>query len=176
MKTEEKLMIELEACRECDVCRTLMDDSACLVFNEMYALFDKESDTGEKISSEALQDLVELCNFCEICPCPNIRAALLTAKTEFKERYGLNYRIRILENVERMGKLCGAFPKASNFFLQNKATGYCLKKIVGIHAASKIPEFPRHRFQEWLEARKIDEKPATPARRKVAYFAGCTGR
>ena len=75
METEDKLMIELGACRECDVCRTLMDDSACLVFNEMYRLFDKESDTGDKINSEELQNLVELCNFCEICPCWNIRAA-----------------------------------------------------------------------------------------------------
>jgi hypothetical protein len=79
METEDKLMIELQVCRECDVCRTLMDDSACLLF--------------------------------------------LEAKTEFKERYGLNYRIRILENVERMGKLCGVYPGVSNFLLQNKTTG-----------------------------------------------------
>jgi glycerol-3-phosphate dehydrogenase subunit C len=176
METEEKLMIELQACRECDVCRTLMDDSACLLFNEMYRLFDNECDRGEKITSEALQNLVELCNFCEICPCPNIRAALLAAKTEFKERYGLNYRIRFLENVERMGKLCGVYPAASNFLIQNKTTGNWIKKIVGIHEDCKMPEFPRHGFQSWAKAQKIDKKPTTQTKRKVAYFAGCTGR
>jgi hypothetical protein len=51
METEDKLMIELQACRECDVCRTLMDDSACLLFNEMYRLFDNEDDRGEMINS-----------------------------------------------------------------------------------------------------------------------------
>ena len=175
METEDKLLMELEACRECEVCKTLMDDSPCLLFNEMYRLFDNECDSGEKITSEALQNLVELCNFCEICPCPNIRAALLAAKTEFKERYGLNYRIRILENVERMGKLCGVYPGASNFLLQNKTTGNWIKKIVGIHEACKIPEFPRHHFRAWSKAQKIDKTPATQTKRKVAYFAGCTG-
>ena len=81
MRTEDKLLMELEACRECDVCRTLMEDSSCLVFNEMYRLFDKESETKEKITTEELQNLVELCNFCAICPCWNIRAAILEAKT-----------------------------------------------------------------------------------------------
>jgi len=175
METEEKLMMELQACRECDVCRTLMDDSACLFFNELYRLFDNEDDKGEKITSEALQKLVELCNFCAICPCPNIRAALLEAKTAFKERVGLDYRIRILEDVERMGKLCGMVPGVSNFFMQNKTTGDWIKKFTGIHEACKIPEFPRHHFKAWAKAQKIDQKPAKQSKRKVAYFAGCTG-
>ncbi|MCF8126885.1 MAG: FeS-binding protein [Deltaproteobacteria bacterium] len=175
METEEKLMIQLQACRECDICRTLMDDSACLFFNELYRLFDNEDDKGEKITSGALQNLVELCNFCAICPCPNIRAALLEAKTEFKERVGLNYRIRILEDVERMGKLCGMVPGVSNFFMQNKTTGNWIKKFVGIHEACKIPEFPRHHFQAWAKSRNIDKKSAKQPKRKIAYFAGCTG-
>jgi glycerol-3-phosphate dehydrogenase subunit C len=175
MRTEEKLLKELEACRECDVCRTLMEDSSCLVFNEMYRLFDKESETKEKITTEELQNLVELCNFCEICPCWNIRAAILEAKTEFKERYGLNYRIRLLENVERIGKLGGVQPWLSNLLLQNGATGGLIKKVTGIHEERKIPKFPKHGFQEWAEEQMLYTKSETKDRRRVAYFAGCTG-
>ena len=175
METEDKLMLELQACRECDVCRDLMNDSPCLVFNEMYQLFDRESNNGEPITSEALQHLVELCNFCEICPCPNIRAAILAAKTEFKERFGLNYRIRVLENVERMGRICGARPKMSNYLLENKVTGKWIKKIFGIHEQSKIPNFPDHPFHKWSRTRQIDKKSESRCKRKVAYFAGCTG-
>ena len=175
MPTEDKLLMELEACRECDVCRALMEDSSCLVFNKMYQLFDKESQTKEKITTEELQNLVELCNFCAICPCWDIRAAILEAKTGFKERYGLNYRIRLLENVERIGKLGGMLPWLSNLLLQNSATGGLMKKVTGIHEERKIPKFPKHGFQEWAEERKLYAKSATKERRRVAYFAGCTG-
>jgi glycerol-3-phosphate dehydrogenase subunit C len=176
MQTEGKLRKELEACRECDVCRTLMEDSSCLVFSEMYRLFDKESETKQKITTEELQNLVELCNFCEICPCWNIRAAILEAKTEFKERNGLNYGIRLLENVERIGKLGGVQPWFSNLLLQNTATGGLIKKVAGIHEERKIPKFPKHGFQEWAEEQKLYPKLETKDRRRVAYFAGCTGR
>jgi glycerol-3-phosphate dehydrogenase subunit C len=175
MRTEEKLLMELEACRECDVCRTLMEDSSCLVFNEMFRLFDKESETKEKSTTEELRNLVELCNFCEICPCRNIRAAILEAKTEFKERYGLNYRIRLLDDVERIGKLGGVQPWLSNLLLQNSATGGLIKMVTGIHEERKIPKFPKHGFQKWAEEQKLYTKSETKDRRRVAYFAGCTG-
>ena len=176
MRTEDKLLMELEACRECDVCRTLMEDSSCLVFNEMYRLFDKESETKEKITTEELQNLVELCNFCAICPCWNIRAAILEAKTEFKESYGLSYRIRLLENVERICKLGAVQPWLSNFLFQNSATGGLMKKAIGIHEERKIAKFPNHGFQEWAQKRKLYTKSEIKDRRRVAYFAGCTGR
>ena len=176
MGTEEKLLKELEACRECDVCRTLMEDSSCLVFNEMYRLFDKESETKEKSTTEELQNLVELCNFCEICPCWNIRAAILEAKTEFKERYGLSLGIRLLENVERIGKLGSMQPRLSNLLLQNISTGGLIKMACGIHEERKIPKFPKKNFQTWAEKRKLDNKIKTRERAKVAYFVGCTGK
>jgi glycerol-3-phosphate dehydrogenase subunit C len=169
-------MMELEACRECDVCRTLMEDSSCLVFNEMYRLFDKESETKRRSTTEELQNLVELCNFCEICPCWNIRAAILEAKTEFKERSGLSYRIRLLENIERIGKLGGVQPWFSNLLLQNSAAGKLIKMACGIHEERKIPKFPENSFQKWAEEQKLDAKLATKDRPKVAYFAGCTGK
>jgi len=55
METEDKLMIELQACREGDVCRTLMDDSACLVFNDWSRLKAKiRQFSPEKLLTDCL--------------------------------------------------------------------------------------------------------------------------
>ena len=59
---EETTRSVIDACTDCDVCRFLMDTS-CLLFPELYRLYDEEKESGEEISSEALRDLVDLCNF-----------------------------------------------------------------------------------------------------------------
>jgi glycerol-3-phosphate dehydrogenase subunit C len=116
MKVERKLNTQMEkiepentarmvvdACSDCDVCRFLMD-SDCLMFPELYRLYDKEIETGKKIRSDELRKLVDLCNFCALCPCPNIRADIIKAKTQFIERDGLKFGVRTLEDVERVGR------------------------------------------------------------------------
>jgi Fe-S oxidoreductase len=66
-------------------------DSDCLMFPELYRLYDQEMQTGKKITSNALRQLVDRCNFCALCPCPNIRADIIKAKTEFIARDGLKF-------------------------------------------------------------------------------------
>ena len=104
---ENKARKVIEECADCDVCRFLMDTD-CLMFPELYRLYDKEMETGEKINSEELRHMVDLCNFCALCPCPPVRANLIEAKTSFIDRDGLKFGVRTLEDVERMSKLCGA--------------------------------------------------------------------
>ena len=55
------------------------------MFPELYRLYDKEIETGEAISSSELRNLVELCNYCALCPCPNIRADIIKAKMDAGE-------------------------------------------------------------------------------------------
>ena len=93
----------VDACTDCDVCRFLMD-SSCLVFPELYRLWDKEMESGDKISAGGLRVLVDLCNFCALCPCPNIREDIITAKTGFIDREGLAHHIRTLE--DRQNRFC----------------------------------------------------------------------
>ncbi len=110
---EKKARKVVDECADCDVCRFLMD-SDCLMFPELYRLYDREMKTGEKITSEALRNLVDLCNYCALCPCPPVRANIIEAKTRFIDRDGLKFGVRTLEDVERVSKLCGALPELAN--------------------------------------------------------------
>ena len=93
-------------CADCDCCRPIMDES-CRFFPELYRLYDEEVETGQKITPTELRQLVEKCHFCALCPCPNIRADIIRAKTGFIEREGLPLRCAHRRDVERIGRLCG---------------------------------------------------------------------
>jgi glycerol-3-phosphate dehydrogenase subunit C len=170
---EKKARKVVDECADCDVCRFLMD-SDCLMFPELYRLYDKEMESGEKITSAELRHLVDLCNFCALCPCPPVRGNIIEAKTRFIDRDGLKFGVRTLEDVERVAGLCGSFPQLSNKLLRGKATGGLIKKAAGIHHARQIPEFPAESFPHWAKKQNLNTRPKKSQRRKVAYFAGCT--
>ena len=163
----------VDACTDCDVCRFLMDGS-CLVFPELYRLWDKEMETGKRISAGELRALVDLCNFCALCPCPNIRADLMAAKSSFIERDGLKPQIRIVEDVALLSRICGSFPQITRQLFKNPTCGGLVKQVIGIHPKRELPEFPPENFPAWAKRHKLHIKPQTIGHRKVAYFAGCT--
>lgn len=176
MNAEDRLRSEINKCRNCAICRTLLS-SSCLVFSEIFRLVDKERKTGEKISTDELRGLVNFCNFCAVCPCIDIRAAILDAKSAYIDRYGLGFKIRAIENVERTGKLGGIIPQLTNLLLKKEGVfrGF-IEKAVGIHRDRKIPTLPRENFSEWIKGRRKNPRPASKAKRKVAYFVGCSAR
>ena len=175
MSAEDKLRYEISKCRNCEACRSLVNFS-CLVFPEMFSLVDQERETGEKITTDQLMHLVNLCTFCAACPCLDIRAALMEAKIEYMDKHGLKFKIRAIEDVERIGKLGGAIPQLTNFLLKNDLARGLMEKTVGIHRDRKIPGFPKENFPEWIKKRQKNIKTGTKEKKKVAYFAGCTGR
>ena len=164
----------LEDCADCDICRYLMEDTSCLVFPELYRLYDRKADKGYKATGEELKRLIELCNFCGLCPCPNIRSDIMKAKHAFVRRDGLKPSIRLLEDVARVARVCGAHPRLTNKLLQSKRSGELLKKLAGIHPQRKVPEFPQESVGVWAKKQGLDVVRAK-ADRKVAFFAGCTG-
>jgi glycerol-3-phosphate dehydrogenase subunit C len=164
----------LEACADCDVCRFLMDTS-CLFFPELYRLYDREM-TGGRITSDDLRRLVDLCTFCGQCTCPNIRAGIIEAKTQFIERDGLAFGVRLIEDVERIARVCGVSPGLANTFFQAKPTGRLLKAAMGIHPARRMPRFPEEPFTDFAKKNNLTNKRDEPSSRKLAYFAGCTGK
>ena len=170
---EKKARKVVDECADCDVCRFLMD-SDCRMFPELYRLYDQEMETGKKITSEELRHLVDLCNFCALCPCPPVRANLIEAKTRFIDRDGLNFGVRTLEDVERVARLCGAFSQLTNMIVRGKTTGNLIKKAAGIHPARQIPSFPGKSFPQWAEKQNLNTRPKKNPSRKIAYFAGCT--
>ena len=148
----------VDGCADCDVCRSLME-SDCFFFPELYRLYDKEIETGETITSEELRNLVDLCNFCALCPCPPVRADIIEAKTLFIDRNGLNFSVRTLEDVERVAKLCGTFPQLANMLSHGKATGNLIKKATGIHHERQIPMFPGQSFPQWVDKQHLNTHP-----------------
>ena len=174
-KPEDTIRSVVDACVDCDVCRYLMDTS-CLFFPELYRLYDKEIETGEKGRPEELRQLVDLCNFCALCPCPNIRADIMQAKTGYIETEGLKFGVRTLEDVERIGKWCGRYPRIANALSRNRLCGGVLKLVMGIHGCRDFPEFPIENFSRWARRRKLDARVKGKPKKKIAYFAGCTAR
>lgn len=175
MSAEDKLRYEINKCRTCEACQTLLNFS-CVVFPEMFRLVDKERETGKKISTDELRELVNLCNFCAACPCLDIRAAIMNAKTEYMENNGLGFKIRAIENVERLGKLGGAFPQLTNFLLKYEATRRLIGKAVGIHRDRKIPSLPKESFPDWIKRQEKNIEAESKVKKKVAYFVGCSAR
>lgn len=172
----EKMVREvIEACADCDTCRFHMEDTPCLVFPELYRLYDKEKERNEPITPNELRNLVELCNYCALCPCHNIRSDIMRAKHAFVHRDGLKPAIRLLEDVERVARLCGAYPRLTNALFQSGHAGGLLKKFAGIHEGRKVPIFPKEKFSTWVKRRGL-HIPRKTTGRKVALFAGCTGQ
>jgi glycerol-3-phosphate dehydrogenase subunit C len=172
---EDKMREVVDACADCDVCRHLMD-ADCLFFPELFRLFDKESAIGKAISPQELRHLADQCNFCALCPCPNIRADIIQAKTQFIDRDGLKFGVRTIENIERIGKVCGAFPRMTNFLLRNPLTERYFKQALGIHSERRFPEIPRENFANWAQKKRLHIQRNPGKQKKVAYFVGCTGR
>ena len=77
---EKTIRSVLDACADCDTCRYLMDES-CLLFPELYRLYDRESQDGVPVREADLQKLAQSCTFCGLCPCPNIRADVIRHAT-----------------------------------------------------------------------------------------------
>lgn len=163
----------IESCESCAYCR--YDDISCVMFPELFRLSDREREAGSKASSQELRAMIDLCNFCGICPCQHVRTDIRDAKDAFIERDGLKPALRILEDVQRIGKVCGAYPKLANLLLQKQPSASLLKRIVDIHPRRKMPEFPEENFMTWAAKRGIDRKRGGNGR-KVAYFAGCTAQ
>ncbi len=175
MKDEPEILARavVTECADCDICRFLMDTS-CLFFPELYRLWDRERDTGEKITSGQLRALVDRCNFCALCPCPPVREKILRAKGAFIERDGLPGSVRVLEDVALLGRVCGTFPRLTRAVFRHGGLGRAARRVLGIHGQRTLPAFPKTDFFRWAEKQGLCHRPSPKTGRNVAYFAGCT--
>jgi len=173
MSAEDRLRYEISKCRRCEACKDLLKLS-CIVFPEMFRLVDEERETGQELSTPQLMHLVSLCTFCAACPCSDIRSAIMEAKIEYADRFGLPLRIRAMENMDRIGKLGGAVPPVTNFLLQNGTSRAMLTRIMGIHKDRKMPSFAREDFKTWFRSKNRKTPYLPKNRKKIAYFSGCT--
>jgi glycerol-3-phosphate dehydrogenase subunit C len=172
---ENRLRYQIDKCRRCEACKNLVGLS-CLVFPEMFRLSDEEWKTRTEITTDQLRQLVNRCNFCAVCPCSDMRAALLNAKNEYTRHFGLEFGARVLEKVERIGELGGKHPHLSNYLLKNRTARFWLTRAIGIHPDRRIPLFPMEGFPAWLRNRSEGGHANRANKGKVAYFAGCSAR
>jgi glycerol-3-phosphate dehydrogenase subunit C len=161
----------LDACADCDTCRFLMDQS-CLLFPELYRLYDREQENGPRVADTELQRLSELCTLCGLCPCPAIRMDVIRGKAERVRVRGMPLHIRLLADVQRVGQWAALAPKALNRVLSIKVVGRAAKMVAGIHPRRRLPRLPAENFFAWARRRGLDREPDQGP--KVAYFAGCT--
>ena len=161
----------VELCADCDSCRTLMEEE-CVFFPELYRLWDREQDEGVPISDSELRNLVELCTLCGLCPCPNIPAGMMEAKSLYIGQEGLPLAVRLLTDVPRLARLCGTLPRLVNALQSSKTVGPLLRRVIRVHPERQLPGFPDENFFQWAAKKGLTDRKE--GSRNVVYFAGCT--
>lgn len=165
----------LTLCANCDQCRELLEEAPCQFFPRLYTLADRLAAGGAEPNSRDLLDMVDLCNSCGQCPCASIQTQIREAKNEFVARDGLAFGVRLVEDVQLVGRLCGTMPSLVNAVMRVAPVAGLLKSAMGIHPERRMPVFPKESFDAWADREGLRE-PVVGAGRKVAYFVGCTAR
>jgi len=161
----------IELCADCDTCSTMLEEE-CVFFPELYRLWNKAKETGTPISDAELRNLVELCTFCGLCPCPRIPTDLMEAKSGYISKEGLPASTQLLIDVPRMAKICGTFPGLYNALRTNKVVAGVLRKLTDMHPERELPALPEQSFFQWAEKEGLSTRKEGV--KNVAYFAGCT--
>jgi glycerol-3-phosphate dehydrogenase subunit C len=161
----------MELCADCDTCRTLMEED-CLFFPRLYRLWDREKDGGIAVTDAELREIVNLCTLCGLCPCPNIPAQLMKAKSSYVKQEGLPLAVRLLADVPRIARLCGSFPRIANALNNNGALAPLLRKVTRLHRERQLPSFPKENLFQWAAAKGLTGRKEGAG--NVAYFAGCS--
>lgn len=161
----------IDACADCDTCRFLMDE-ACLFFPELYRLFDREKETGTPPAKEERNRLADLCTLCGLCPCPDIRADIVRAKAARVRENGMPLTIRMLADMQNVGKCGSRFPALINTVIKTGPVAKTAKRFAGIAKARNLPQLPPEDFFSWARKKGLTRIPEKNP--KAAYFAGCT--
>jgi len=168
---QEILRSVMQLCADCDTCRTMMEED-CAFFIELYRLVDQEKEEGIPIRESQLRYLTELCTLCGLCPCPKVPMDVMEAKSRYIEQEGMPLATSLLNDVPRMARLCGTFPRLVKAMQSNAVLGPLLRKATRIHAERQLPSFPKQNFFQWAAREGLARK--SEGGHQVAYFAGCT--
>jgi len=174
---EKKIRSVVDQCADCEQCRDMMTE-VCPFFSRLYYLFDKEKEETVPITTRDLRGLVDVCNFCGLCPCPDIRSRIMEAKSAFIKRDGMPLRIRQIQDVEKLGRYLNRFPGLTNALLRSRVTSGIIKKMTGIHPDRILPEIPGRDFSSLVRETGLSRKYTgnDDSKPRVAYFPGCSAR
>ena len=131
----------VDACTDCDVCRYLMPGD-CLLFDDLYRLHGRAENGGGPISVVDLRQMVDLCTYCGLCTCSDIRADIIAAKTGFIAKEGLPLGVRLMTRLEAVARIGRRIPQLTNALIKNRALAGLMKRLAGIHSERNLPASP----------------------------------
>jgi Fe-S oxidoreductase len=113
----------------------------------------------DPLRARELEEALSNCLSCKACTteCPsNVNLALLKAELTHARhaRDGLPLRVRLLSDVDLLGKLGCLFPMLANATLEFRPLRALMEKTLGISARRSLPHYARQRFDRWFARRE----------------------
>ena len=140
--------------------------------NIIRAALERRVSGGDPLCSEELETALSNCLSCKGCTpeCPsNVNLALLKAELTYVryKRDGLPLRVRMLSNVDLLGKIGCLTPSLTNALLDSRLVRGVISKTMGLTTKRPLPHYARERFDHWF-ARLDRPVAALSERRKNA--------
>ena len=114
---------------------------------------------NDPLRAQELEDALSNCLSCKACTteCPsNVNLALLKAELIHAryERDGLPLRVRMLSDVDSLGRLGCLLPSVANAALDFGPVRRLMEKTLGISARRSLPHYAKERFDHWFVKRE----------------------
>ena len=140
--------------------------------NIIRAALEMRVSDGDPLCSEELETALSNCLSCKGCTpeCPsNVNLALLKAELTYAryKRNGLPLQVRMLSNVDSLGKFGCLIPSLTNAVLDSRLVRGVMSKTMGLTTKRPLPHYARERFDRWF-ARLDRPVAALSERRKNA--------
>ena len=123
--------------------------------NIIRAALENRINGHDPLKSDELDAALSNCLSCKGCTpeCPsNVNLALLKAELTYAryKRDGLPLRVRILSDVDLLGKLGCRTPSLANAALDSRFTRGLMSKALGLSTKRPLPHYAHERFDHWF--------------------------
>jgi FAD/FMN-containing dehydrogenase/Fe-S oxidoreductase len=141
--------------------------------NAIRAALELRIEGDDPLRAQELEDALSNCLACKACTteCPsNVNLALLKAElmNARYERDGLPLRVRMLSNVDSLGRIGCFLPSFANAALDFPPLRAVMEKALGISARRSLPHYARERFDRWFV--RHERRSNTGVRGKVILW------
>lgn len=183
-KFEERAAYKQETRRVYDICNGCRRCfNLCPSFDVMFRGIDEKDGEIEQVGDSLIERVVDLCYYCKLCfnHCPycpphdydlDFPRLMIWGKYLKAKHTKPSLRDRLLVNVERMGKIAGAFAPLANWAMRQRWFRHIQEAVIGIHRERLFPLFFRQPFSDWFRSAR-----RTPAivgdSKRVALFYTC---
>ena len=127
--------------------------------NAIRAALELRIEGNDPLRAQELEDALSNCLACKACTteCPsNVNLALLKAELIHAryERDGLPWRVRMLSDVDSLGRIGCLLPSLANAALDFPPLRAVMEKTLGISARRSLPHYAQERFDHWFVGQK----------------------